>query len=273
MIIEEVRAESDLKLRILELEKEKVRWASQRTADQPKRQADREEIIVVEAKPDAAVSSDEIRKLVEENLDAASQGLQINRIRTTKSNKVIISTTKAHKEQIKSNLNEKISEKCRARDVVDPVPKIILLNVEKGLDKEKISEAIKQQNSELFEQDSRLEVEHVFSAQGSDVQNVVIQTDAATRRRILNQPRIYIHNSAAKPDHYISDMFCSKCSRHGHKHHLNHPTKKCRREYRCIYCSASHDPDECPNKNDKSKHQCANCIDHNIRMSNPLSTV
>ena len=131
-----------------------------------------------------------------------------------------------------------------------------------------MKDAILQQNEELFDSRSQLTVEQEFSKEGSDVNNFVIQTDAETRRKILSKPKIYIKNSATKPDHYISDMFCRNCCDRGHKHHLNHPTKRCRRQTRCSHCSDAHESDRCPNKNDPSKFQFINCVDHNRRTTN-----
>lgn len=139
-------------------------------------------MVVVEA-TDNTTSPDEVRRLVENSLNPISNKLQINKIRTTKTNKIIISTNKSQKEQIKSLINEATGNKCKAREAIDQVPRIVLLNVEKGISKDEVKDAILQQNEELFDSRSQLTVEQEFSKEGSDVNNFVIQTDAETRRK------------------------------------------------------------------------------------------
>ena len=90
-------------------------------------------MVVVEATDNTTISPDEVRKLVENSLNPISNKLQINKIRTTKTNKIIISTNKSQKEQIKSLINEATGNKCKAREATDQVPRIVLLNVEKGI--------------------------------------------------------------------------------------------------------------------------------------------
>ena len=87
-------------------------------------------MVVVEATDNTTISPDEVRKLVENSLNPISNKLQI---RTTKTNKIIISTNKSQKEQIKSLINEATGNKCKAREATDQVPRIVLLNVEKGI--------------------------------------------------------------------------------------------------------------------------------------------
>ena len=72
------------------------------------------------------------------------------------------------------------------------------------------------------------------------------------------QNRVYLNLTS----HVVRDDFhvtqCYQCQAYGHKSGSSH----CSGIQVCMYCSKSHASSECPVKDDKSKHVCANCKMH-----------
>jgi hypothetical protein len=260
-MFKEVRAECFWKIKALALEKEKLSWSN---LTQSKQQIAKDEAIIVEAK-EKTTTIDELKKLIDENLKVVENGIKLNGIKKSK-DKIIINVNKEHHEMVRTMLIESINEKCVIRDPIIKDPQIIIKNIEKDLNKDEITNALKNQNRELFTDDSTIKLDHVFGKKEGNVQHIIITTDKEARKKIIQKGSVYIGYISAKAETYIPIMQCSRCSRFGHKYHKNNPAKQCKREWRCLFCGDNHDPDKCPMKNQKNQHQCINCSTHNKNL-------
>lgn len=266
-ILNEIRRENELKIRVIQLENEKLNWSKQPSNNKP--QSKQEKVLIVESKADkdnGLICVDELEKIVKENIDARKNKIKINRITKSK-NKVIVSTTEQQYETVKSILTESIQDKCIVREPIEIIPPIIIKNADSEVPKDDIRQAIIEQNSDLFEnieeKEINIHVDWEFKKPGSVTKNVVLKTDGRTRRILLKAEQIHIGNMVSWVDHYVSIMQCSKCCAFGHKHHKDKPNKCCKRLAKCLYCALDHEPDSCPKKNQKDQLKCVNCAKHN----------
>lgn len=87
-MIQDIRNENELKIKILKLENEKLSWtnnAKKNVNKQPKLES-----LVIEPVVGNQMSNDEFKKVVRDNLGIKKNGLKINKFYSTKGNKVII---------------------------------------------------------------------------------------------------------------------------------------------------------------------------------------
>lgn len=189
---------------------------------------------------------------------------KINKLYKARSNKVIISTeNKQDIEMIKKLLEETTSDKLIIRNPIEKVPKLIIKNIEKDLNNDQIKEAIRNQNKELFNDDSEINIEYTYGNQNSIFKNAIVSTDKQLRLRIKENLKLYIGHCACSIENDLSIMHCTKCGRFGHK------AKKCKSDkFSCVYCSNSHDPENCPIAKNKQwdKLKCSNCEFHNSKL-------
>lgn len=152
-LLKEERSEAMLKMKIIQLESEKkvleyknmVLLSKQNNNSQNHKKdpiKHDEEVIIVEPKKGIKMCNDEINKLVNDNLNVTVNGFQINSIKQSKKNKIIISTNKDQVNMITNKLKDTINEKCVIRQPAVIEPQIILKNISKEMNRDQIANAI-----------------------------------------------------------------------------------------------------------------------------------
>ena len=88
--------------------------------------------------------------------------------------------------------------------------------------------------------------------------NAVLKVTPNIREKCMKNQRIYLDLES----HYVSDSFhvqqCYHCQSFGHKANSDLCQSK-NSKPTCFYCSLAHKSKDCRNKDNKSKHKCANC--------------
>ena len=89
-----------------------------------------------------------------------------------------------------------------------------------------------------------------------DQSYAILKVSADVRSEIMkNGQRVFLGLTSHYARDHIHLMKCFTCQRHGHKSGSEH----CSGTVTCAYCSKNHESSKCPDKNNKSAHNCANC--------------
>ena len=86
---------------------------------------------------------------------------------------------------------------------------------------------------------------------------VALKLPVELKEKLLSEGRVFFHMSSVKVYHRVHIKRCPHCQGLGH-----YPDQCPKRLYTatCMFCAASHPTDECPVKDDSTKHQCKNCL-------------
>ena len=142
-------------------------------------------------------------------------------------------------------------------------PKMKMFNIDPSLygkdSEETLKNDIMRKNSSvksiMDEESSSSVFEVLFISQENRF--AVIKVSADVRLAIKNQgSRLYLDMTSHSTRDHLHLTQCYDCQRFGHKS----GSPACSGLPVCKYCGQDHASKECPHKNDKDKHACANCL-------------
>ena len=145
------------------------------------------------------------------------------------------------------------------------LPKLKICDVfnYKNGDKEAFKEAILSKNNavnELVNDGKTLEVIFI----DGEYNYAVLKVSPEIREIVMRDGRIFIDMQA----HHVKDRLhltqCYSCQKYGHKQGSDFCPHKGTSNEVCKFCAGNHKSKDCPVKNDKSKHKCANCASSKI---------
>lgn len=195
--------------------------------------------------PDKSTKQQE--KEIKEIIKPSEFQWQIKGVRTTK-NKLLIETgDKAESTKIAKKLTD---AKFAAKAVDKKSPQMLILGVNRDTTEAELTKCIAAQN---FDGKGTIKVVSRSGRRDTALCNWIIETDIATRDRILAAGRLYIEWQSCRTVDHIPVTRCFKCNKFGH------PSKYCSEDApTCGHCSSKgHEFKDCPNK--ASPPKCANC--------------
>lgn len=171
---------------------------------------------------------------------------------------------------------EKIKEhKIVGKEETRLSPTLILLNIEKEIKPEQISDAIISQNESIDELinnntwDEEIPIiKYKFSKPSklTDRYHAILQLHPKIFAHIKNKLsyKLYLGYQQIKTDMYLQPMICGKCLSVGHT------TNKCSQTIlTCSHCSETgHTYRNCPHKNNPEMKKCVNCVRYNNNSVN-----
>ena len=100
--------------------------------------------------------------------------------------------------------------------------------------------------------------------QDSNFATVALKLPLKLKTQLLAEGRVFFHMSSIKVYHRVHVKRCPHCQGLGH-YPDNCPNRG--KAPICMFCSENHPTDDCPFKNDATKHQCINCVQSNTYES------
>lgn len=208
-----------------------------------------------------SMTSEDTRKMIKDKLNPAKMKVGVNRMIAISGGGVLVQSVNRHDcEKITSEINLQCRDNIKAEVGVKRRPRLIIYDIPDDINETNISEIVKEQNSDMFSEDSYFEPKYIISNRlNKSRRNIVVEVDGALRKKFLFH-KIKIQWTVCRVADYLYLRRCFNCSRfHG-------GSTECRGELTCPLCSESHDIRCCTKTRDQYK--CINCIKHNERANN-----
>ena len=207
-------------------------------------------------------------KVVKNDISGRLQNVPITKSVLTKEGKgCVVVPTKQAQDQVKEALKDNFIVTADTNNQKKLLPKLKICDIDTNIysktETVKLREAIIRKNHMLSQMitSKELTLDVIFIHEKENY--CVIKVSPEIRKHIIQTRKIFIDLSS----HYVKDQIhltqCFACQQYGHKK----GSRYCEAEvgkYTCLYCAGEHQSKYCKNKKDKSKHNCANCLNSKI---------
>jgi len=193
-------------------------------------------------------------KSIKDKINPVAMGIGINKVKNISNNSVIIecdSLTDINK--ICQEINKDSDKTIKASIVSKYDPRVIIFNCPDELDKNNALDIIKNQNSELFREDSKAIIKYVGHTKRKHTKFLVLEIDPATRKKLITN-KIKMSWNVGHCADYVNIPRCFKCSKF-------HNYRDCTDKITCPLCAGEHALKDC--KAEAKDHKCINCMSHN----------
>jgi hypothetical protein len=208
-------------------------------------------------KPNASLNlktADETRKLLTSK-SPKEYGINVDKITPLKNNAILIES------RCDSILNLPDNEKIRkmklvAERVNKVWPKLQIFDVPKNTTSDElIKEIYKQEGIPNSVPEKFVKNAFKVGQTRNDTNTWVIEIHPAARAHFMKTAKIYIQWKSLNIKDYIRVTRCYNCQKYGHV------SKHCKSEKQCGFCaSTAHESKDCSERENSSKHKCANCV-------------
>jgi len=197
-------------------------------------------------------------KVVKNNLNPVTLGVGVKCLRKLHSGAALIETYSQRELQVISReINQKCNENVDTKVYNKVNPRLIVFNLPEEVDLGNAAEIIKNQNKEIFNENSQLIPKYIGKTKKKGVKYIIIEVDPKSRLQILNQKLKILWNLCNGAD-YLTVPRCFKCCRY----HSNY--KDCREQTVCPLCAGSHTLKEC--QASQNDYKCINCVNNNKHL-------
>ncbi|CAG9793078.1 unnamed protein product [Diatraea saccharalis] len=201
-------------------------------------------------------TSEEVLNKAKEKIEAKKEGLRIDRIRKCKDARIIIGCETI--EQI-NKIEDKLkySKGLKVEKIKNKDPLVILKDVYNDIGDEEILQAIKEQNSNIFqdliEDDKIMRIKFKKSTKNKNATHVALQVRPALWQRMTGAGYLHVDLQRVRVEDQSPVVQCTKCLEFGHGR------KFCTAGAdRCSHCGGPHLRTECPDREEKPP-RCCNC--------------
>ncbi|XP_023221194.1 uncharacterized protein LOC111622954 [Centruroides sculpturatus] len=229
------------------------------------------EVVLVYGKEKGTLTSDAVRKTIQEKLKPSTMKIGVERIRKIADGGVAIELCNngdaaTMEEQIVTKVPELVTKRPRKR-----WPFLVIYSVSSDINKEDLVSLVFQQNEEIGdimseeEFQKQFRVKFIIGKKGLPFQNWTVEVSPVLRKVLLQQAKINIEWSRCRVADFCPILQCFRCNE------FNHTAKECpHSEPTCSHCSEAHLYKECPNKDreptcNNCKRQKGNNHHHNAR--------
>lgn len=129
-------------------------------------------------------------------------------------------------------------------------PKVNVIGIEEDVANEELLDLIKSQNSELFNDESILEIRNRFDIKKYGTIGIKLEVDALSFQNIMDKGKLSIGWRKCSVYESFDLLRCFKCSEY------HHVSKNCNGSLCCSKCSGPHLLSECTSITEK----CVNCV-------------
>ena len=201
---------------------------------------------------------DEMLQKIRKAVDAKAEGIQIDRVRKAKDQKIIVGCkTKEElgrvKERIKKAERDLTFEEMKNKNPLVKLRDVLNFNTD-----EDILEALKSQNRQIFngleEEQAKIEVRYRIRTRNPHVSHVVLRVAPKLWHILMEMGKIHIDLQRIRVEDQSPIIQCTKCLGYGHgKKFCNEEVEK------CSHCGGSHLRIDCPTWRDGHDPICCNC--------------
>ena len=206
--------------------------------------------------------------VVKNDISGRLQHVPITKSVLTKEGKgCVFVPNKEAQDQVKAALEDNYTVTANTNNQKKLLPKLKICDIDTSVYKKtetaKLKDAILRKNHELSQMitSKQLTLDVIFIHEKEDY--CVIKVSPEIRKYIIQTRKLFIDLCS----HYVKDQIhltqCFACQQYGHKR----GSRFCEAEsgkYTCLYCAGGHQSKFCEHKKDKSKHNCANCLNSKI---------
>lgn len=196
---------------------------------------------------ESEVSSSDIMKNIKENLNPASKNIQVTRIRTTKSNAVIIGTSKESQlSRLEKFINKHISD-VTVKPLKKLQPTLIVRNVPTDVTLERLQSCIYEQYADCIPETAPDNVEttefvsarFAIGRRDAPSRDIVVRCAKEIWKNLLETGFIYADWSRCRIENYVLHKQCRKCGG------FDHDAKDCNKSVICSHCGDAHLRKDC----------------------------
>lgn len=169
--------------------------------------------------------------------------------------------TKIVSDEITKNFNDELEVSIPSVKF----PRVRIANVFESKDTahEALCNKIREQNNQLFEENSSLKIIKIEeNKRNENLISIIIEIDPKAYNKIMASKKLFIGWSSCHVYDAIDLKRCFKCS------HFGHMGDKCKNEHACPRCSKNHELKSCKSKSVK----CVNCVRFNHKHNAKLET-
>ena len=244
------------------------------TQQQNQKQFKSKEVVIIY--PTEDMTSEDLKTKIKSKLNIKTIGnIGINSIKKIKNNGVVIECNDKNQCKIlEQNINENLSDVCKASLPTKKNPRLIVYNIydDKDSDKtkeqqmEEIKESIVAQNEAINEymkttNSEVLKTKFFIKSKSENFKHLVIEVSPELRKIINNLQKLNINWSRNSVKDFISITRCFKCLGFGHtKANCDSKTEH------CSTCASTHSHQTC--KAQQSGINCVNCLKYNEKIKN-----
>lgn len=221
---------------------------------------------LIVSSPDEAETSSQVLEKIRSAVDAKNTGIQVEKIRKAKDQKVIISCN-SKDEVLKVASRLKQGSSLRYEEATHKDPLIILKGVLKVNSDEDMVRAVTIQNKHLLDglkaSEIRASVKYRKKARNTHVDNIIMQVSPQVWLRLTKAEKIHVDLQRITVADQSPLVQCSLCLGYGHGRSF------CKEEVtKCSHCGGPHMWIDCPDRIVGEQPQCCNCISGKIEPHN-----
>ncbi|CAF4939183.1 unnamed protein product [Pieris macdunnoughi] len=219
-------------------------------------------IIVKSSGPE---TSGEILERIRSKIDTKNTGLNVDRIRKVKDQRVVIgctSTTRISEIRDRLKDDQKLTvEEARTKD-----PLVALRGVISTHTDEEVVSALLNQNKQLFRnmptEEIKVEVKYRRKTRNPLTDHIILQVSPRIWKELTAAGKVHIDFQRIAVFDQSPLIQCSKCLGYGHGR------KHCKEtETTCYHCGGTHLKIDCPNYKDGASPTCVNCKKANVTQT------
>lgn len=194
-------------------------------------------------------------KHIRENISPTNK--EISSVRhTTKGTVVIHCNSKEAVNALEKDAIAKLGTNYKISVPEKKMPKIRAFGISEKLSEHHICAKLRQQNSDIFDLNSHIEIHSVFGVSNSSRFGFKMSCDPETYSKVLNASTLRVGWDYCRVTESIDFIRCYNCSSY---HHVK---AECKSKTVCPKCAEDHSLKDCSSTVEK----CINCIRHNERL-------
>ncbi|CAG9788875.1 unnamed protein product [Diatraea saccharalis] len=227
--------------------------------------------LLIASKNQNDMAQDVIDK-TKEILKPEENGIQIERIRKVKDQRIIVSCREEQEtERIKKRIE--ISKELEAEKVKNKNPLIIIREVRYKLTDEEIITAVRNQNPDIYtakEDDDEFRIKYRRKTRNTEKCHVIVQLKPGYWKKITEKGHLYVGMERVRVEDQTPLIQCTRCLNFGHGRKFCQDSAD-----KCSHCGGLHLRADCPDRKAGVPPQCCNCTheelsgtDHNAFSNN-----
>jgi hypothetical protein len=206
-----------------------------------------------------------IRDDVTQHINPAKLQVGVSNVRQNRQGTVTIECTDvASAKSLVKEMTETLGEKYVSEITPKLLPRLKIMNLNQDDKAFDICESIMSQNN-LTPESKHFSLKVITTVKRKSGSSfVVIETDPATRLRLLAEGKVNVHWRRHRVYDHVNITQCYKCAG------IKHTARDCTRDQVCMKCAGSHDAHNCV----ATELKCVNCSRHPHRpqSTNPTNT-
>lgn len=233
---------------------------AQATAAMPTREPERENLhSIIVTSPNDTDTADKVVEKIRQAVKATTTGVQIDKIRKTKNQTVVISCKeKLEMERVRTKITEASAE-LNVTEAKNKWPLVVVKDVMKYLSDEEITAAIVNQNGSILQgiqvQESDLKLKYRRKARNHLQCHVVLQVAPQIWKRLTEAGLIHVDLQRVIVEDQSPLIQCTKCLGFGHgRRFCKEPEEDI-----CSHCGGPHLRADCQALLRNEKPECRNC--------------